>query len=82
MDDILPVMIYVAARAQVVDFPVYVKIIDDYVKIRGVFELEERVITTLYVATEDICKKSAIDQVWSQPFYLIFSFFVLSLLYL
>lgn len=63
MDDILPVMIYVAARAQVVDFPVYVKIIDDYVKIRGVFELEERVITTLYVATEDICKKSAIDQV-------------------
>lgn len=40
MDDILPVMIYVVAKAQVIDFPVYVKIIDDYVKIRGVFELE------------------------------------------
>lgn len=40
MDDILPVMIYVVARAQVIDFPVYVKIIDDYVKLRGIFELE------------------------------------------
>jgi hypothetical protein len=39
MDDILPVMIYVVARAQVIDFPVYVKIIDDYVKLRGIFEL-------------------------------------------
>ncbi len=57
MDDILPVMIYVVAHAQVTDFPVYVKIIDDYVRIKGVFELEERVITTLYVATEDISKK-------------------------
>lgn len=57
MDDILPVMIYVVARAQVIDFPVYVRIIDDYIKIRGVFELEERVVTTLYVATEDISKK-------------------------
>lgn len=57
MDDILPVMIYVVAKAQVIDFPVYVKIIDDYVKIKGIFELEERVVTTLYVATEDISKK-------------------------
>ena len=32
MDDILPVMIYVVAKAQVIDFPVYVKIIDDYIK--------------------------------------------------
>lgn len=39
MDDILPVMIYVVAHAQVTDFPVYVKIIDDYVRIKGVFEL-------------------------------------------
>ena len=39
MDDILPVMIYVVAKAQVIDFPVYVKIIDDYIKIRGIFEL-------------------------------------------
>lgn len=57
MDDILPVMIYIVAKAQVENFPVFVKIIDDYVRIRGVFELEERVTTTLYVATEDITKK-------------------------
>jgi hypothetical protein len=37
MDDILPVMIYVVTRAQVIDFPVYVKIIDEYVKIKGIF---------------------------------------------
>lgn len=40
MDDVLPVMIYVVARAQVNDFPVYVKIIDEYIKSRGIFELE------------------------------------------
>ena len=39
MDDILPVMIYVVAKAEIADFPVYVKLIDDYVRIRGVFEL-------------------------------------------
>jgi hypothetical protein len=37
MDDMLPVMIYVVARAQVIDFPVYVKIIEEYVKIKGIF---------------------------------------------
>ena len=57
MDDILPVMIYVCARAQVDNFPVFVKIVDDYVRIRDIFELEERIVTTLYVAVEDICKK-------------------------
>lgn len=57
MDDILPVMIFIVAKAEIENFPVYVKIIDDYIRIRGVFELEERVITTLYVATEDISKK-------------------------
>lgn len=57
MDDVLPVMIFVVARAQVENFPVFVKIIDDYVRTRGVFELEERVVTTLYVATEDITNK-------------------------
>ena len=31
--------------------------IEDYIKIRDVFELEERVVTTLYVASEDISKK-------------------------
>jgi hypothetical protein len=58
MDDILPVMIYVAAKAQVDCFPVYVQIVDDYIRIRDTFELEERVITTLHVAVEDIIKKS------------------------
>lgn len=37
MDDVLPVMIYVVAKAQVENFPVFVKIIDDYVRLRGVF---------------------------------------------
>ena len=57
MDDMLPVMIYVCAKAQVENFPVYVRLIDDYVRIRDVFEVEERIITTLFVAVEDICKK-------------------------
>ena len=39
MDDMLPVMIYICAKAQVENFPVYVKIIDDYVRIRDVFEV-------------------------------------------
>lgn len=39
MDDILPVMIFVVAKAQIADFPVYVKIVDDYIRIRGTFEL-------------------------------------------
>lgn len=58
MDDLLPVMIFVTARAQVQNFPLYVKIVDDYVKLKNIFELEERIITTLYVAVEDISKKS------------------------
>ena len=57
MDDMLPVMIYICAKAQVENFPVYVRLIDDYVRIRDVFEVEERIITTLFVAVEDICKK-------------------------
>jgi hypothetical protein len=57
MDDLLPVMIFVTARASVNNFPAYVKIVDDYVKLKNVFELEERIITTLYVAVEDITKK-------------------------
>jgi hypothetical protein len=37
MDDLLPVMIFVAARAQVKNFPAYVKLIDDYVRLKNVF---------------------------------------------
>lgn len=64
MDDILPVMIYVVAKAEVDNFPVYVKLIDDYVRSKKTFELEERVITTLYVAIEDINKKIPSQKNW------------------
>ncbi len=57
MDDLLPVMIFVTVRAGVINFPVIVKLIDDYVRSKGVFELQERVMTTLYVAIEDISRK-------------------------
>lgn len=57
MDELLPVMIFVTVRAGIPNFPVIVKIIDDYVRSKGVFELEERVMTTLYVAIEDISRK-------------------------
>lgn len=57
MDDLLPVMIFVTAKASVHNFPAYVKLVDDYVRLKEVFELEERIITTLYVAVEDITKK-------------------------
>lgn len=56
MDDLLPVMIFVTVRAAVPDFPATVKLIDDYVRSKNVFELEERVLTTLYVAIEDISR--------------------------
>jgi len=39
MDDLLPVMIFVTVRAKVANFPVLVKLIDDYVRMKGVFEL-------------------------------------------
>lgn len=37
MDDLLPVMIFVTVRANVQDFPAYVKLIDDYIKLKQVF---------------------------------------------
>lgn len=57
MDDLLPVMIFVVLRACIVDFPLYVKLVDDYIQIKGVFELEERIITTFFVAVEDINRR-------------------------
>lgn len=57
MDDLLPVMIFVTVRAAVPDFPGIVRIVDDYVKFKNVFELEERILTTLQVAIEDISQK-------------------------
>jgi hypothetical protein len=57
MDDILPVMIFVTVRAGIVNFPAIVRMVDDYVRFKNVFELEERVITTLQVAIEDISRK-------------------------
>jgi hypothetical protein len=56
MDDLLPVMIFVTVRAAVPNFPVIVKLVDDYVRSKNVFELEERIMTTLYVAIEDISR--------------------------
>lgn len=40
MDDLLPVMIFVTVKAAILNFPVIVKIIDDYVRSKSVFELE------------------------------------------
>jgi len=37
MDDLLPVMIFVTAKSAVQNFPAYVKLIDDYVRLKGVF---------------------------------------------
>lgn len=56
-------MIFVTVRAGIRNFPVIVKLIDDYVRSKSVFELEERVITTLYVAIEDISRSSS----WDKP---------------
>lgn len=39
MDELLPVMIFVTVRAAVPDFPATVKLIDDYVRSKNVFEL-------------------------------------------
>ena len=39
MDDLLPVMIFVTAKAAVTNFPAFVKMVDDYVRLKGVFEL-------------------------------------------
>jgi hypothetical protein len=50
MDDLLPVMIFVTVRAAVTNFPAFVRIVDDYVRFKNVFELEERIITALQVA--------------------------------
>ncbi len=39
MDDLLPVVIFVTVKANVYNFPGFVKLIDDYVRLKGVFEL-------------------------------------------
>ncbi len=35
MDDLLPVMIFVTVRAAIDNFPAYVKMIDDYVRLKN-----------------------------------------------
>ena len=37
MDDLLPVMIFVTAKANIFNFPALVKIIDDYIRLKGIF---------------------------------------------
>jgi hypothetical protein len=39
MDELLPVIIFVTVRAAVKNFPVWILIIGDYVRMRSVFEL-------------------------------------------
>lgn len=57
MDDLLPVMIFVVVRAGVNNFPLFAKLVDDYVRFKNIFELEERIITTIQVAVQDISRK-------------------------
>lgn len=37
MDDLLPVMIFVTGKAAIYNFPAYVKLVDDYIRIKGTF---------------------------------------------
>jgi hypothetical protein len=39
MDDLLPVMIFVTVRANIKDFPIFVKLIDNYIRLKDTFEL-------------------------------------------
>jgi hypothetical protein len=39
MDELLPVIIFVTVRAAIRNFPIYVMMIGDYIRLRGVFEL-------------------------------------------
>jgi len=54
MDELLPVIIFITIKAAIKDFPIYVMIIEDYIRNRSVFELEERNMTAFYAAIEDI----------------------------
>lgn len=49
MDDILPVMIYTVLQASVPKFNAHLKIVDDYIRIVGRFEADQRVLTNLFV---------------------------------
>lgn len=56
MDEVLPVMIFITIRAAVPNFPVIVKLLDDYVRTNSAFEQEERTLATLYGAIQDISR--------------------------
>lgn len=47
-------IIFITIRAAVKNFPIWIMLIGDYVRMRSVFELEERIMTAFYAAIEDI----------------------------
>jgi|JI6StandDraft_1071083.scaffolds.fasta_scaffold71402_3 hypothetical protein len=61
MDDVLPVMIYTVLKARVTDFYGNVKLVEDYMRLMGRFEADQRVITNLFVGLEYIAKEWAVD---------------------
>jgi hypothetical protein len=54
MDDILPVMIFTVLKARVKNFYANIKMIDDYIKVSGKYETDQRLITNLFVGLEYI----------------------------
>jgi hypothetical protein len=61
MDDILPVMIYSVLKANVKNFYANVKIVEDYMRIVGRFETDQRVITNMFVGLEYIGKEWVVE---------------------
>jgi hypothetical protein len=56
MDDILPVMIYTVLQASVPQLSSHLKIAEDYIRVVGRFEADQRVLTNLFVGMEYIAK--------------------------
>jgi hypothetical protein len=61
MDDILPVMIYSVLKANVKNFYANVQIVEDYMRIVGRFETDQRVITNMFVGLEYISKEWVVE---------------------
>jgi len=57
MDDVLPVMIYTVLQAKVRDCYGNIKLVEDYMRLIGRFEADQRVITNLFVGLEYIAKE-------------------------
>lgn len=61
MDDILPVMIFTVLKARVKNFYANIKMIDDYIKVSGKYETDQRLITNLFVGLEYITNEWVIS---------------------